>query len=1448
MKQQAVGIDVGSLFIKAVVIERDAELTGSSLLRVKASLYRPHHGNPHAMLKAVLEELGVSKARAALTGSAIDAIQGNIARVDLVQATIRAVREAIPHVRNIIDVGGSSLTMVNVDADGRFQGYATNSLCAAGTGSFLDEQAHRMGIDYEDMQRFSSVENPPTIATRCAVFAKSDLIHRQQEGYTKEQMWSGLCKGLTSTLLHTLLKGKPLHGTTVLVGGVALNAEVLRWLRAMAGAPVETFEQAHVASALGAALIALDDELQVCDLEAFARDLEAQRVAMAGYSQGHATRRPPLQLVKTKYPSFEVAEVYCYRPATGEHISAATAPDTNDIEVRISSWEEGEAQRVYLGIDIGSTSTKAVIIDEKGKVVADLYGRTLGDPVGATKKLFKALVDLANYRQAGLTILGCGTTGSGRKLVGEVVGADAIINEISAHVAGAMSVDPTIDTIFEIGGQDSKYMRTMNGRIVDAAMNYVCAAGTGSFVEEQAKKLGFPLDAVGEVVMGIAPPPTSDRCTVFMEQDVHALIRKGYSPAEAMAGVMFSVVQNYLTKVVGNRKVSKEKVFFQGATARNRGLVAAFENHLGVEVVVSPYCHVMGALGVALLARDALEGRATRFKGLDLYKREVQLRKEVCKLCNNYCPITFATVEGDYTTASFGYLCGRDPEVKKQRLAPEFELFRLRDKFMREAGKGPEPRPNAPVVGIPRALSSWTFLPLWRRFFAELGVRTVTSKETSDATKHAGTEICGAEFCFPAKLAHGHVAELVRREGVDFIFVPHMISVERNQHASNSHFCPYVQSLPSYVRSALQLNGIDSVRFLTPVVDFRQSEWRMVEELYAALGKPLGKTRKEIRAAWRAARAAQEDFHRRCVAAGEKKIAELREQGKIGIVALGRPYNTFDMGANLGLPQKIADHGYTMIPIDFLEFRPEDLGPQFRNTYWHYGQRILSVARRVAKDPNLFAIYFTNFNCGPDSFLFTYAQHLMGEKPILILELDEHGGDAGYMTRVEAFLDVLKSKTTRSVQPPHRVPEVVDFKSRILWIPPMHPLGTPLFAAAMRSRGYDARPMPLEDRRTFELGRQLTRGTECLPTSVTIGGFIRAVREHGGDPSRHALFMPTAEGPCRFGQYATLHRMILDREGWRHTAILSPASFNAYQGLEQELRRDLWKAMLAGDILFKAGCKVRPYEREPGSTDKAIAQALDILIRAVEERRDLRPVIRHVIGMIARVPQDRSVRKPLVGIVGEIYVRCNLFSNEEVCRAIEEAGGEAWLAPISEWILYTTWTQKHQAFRGVAHFPNPIEIAVSLLKNRFIVGEEHEYYDYAGELLADRREPDMDDIVREGRRFLPPAFEGEAIITLGRAVMFARQGADMVVNCAPFGCMPGTITTSIFQQIQEQERVPIVSMFYDGGGDLNRRVRVFLANLAHSKRKPHPLVSLPGARPVLPEEGPRPTATDAQQV
>ncbi len=609
-----IGIDIGALFLKAVRIDEEGSLLNS--------YYQPHRGDPSKILEQAFSKLDVSADDSiGITGSGAGLFADTLGVKlrDMTRCQITGIKKQQPQARNIIDIGGGSVTLVQLDKQGNFHGYSTNSLCAAGTGSFLDEQAERLGVSYDDMKDFGFVEEPPSIATRCAVFAKSDLIHRQQEGYSKAEMWSGLCRGMTKTLLGTLLNGKPLDAATAVIGGVAQNRQVLRWLNEACPDLLSVPSDPHLSAAIGAAWLAENPVHPV------PRPIPVQHV----HSEERGTHKWPLSLEKSDYPSFEASEFYV---------------DADENEVRILAWPAGKIVKGWLGIDIGSTSTKLALIDDQDRVILDIYRKTGGDPLTATKLLFRSMRSLAENKGIEYEILGVGTTGSGRKMVGKVIGADAIINEISAHVAGAAKVDPSIDTIFEIGGQDSKYMHVVNGHIRDANMNYVCAAGTGSFVEEQAKKLGYPVSKIGPAVLNINPPRTSDRCTVFMEQDVAKLVQSGISPEEALAGVMVSVVKNYLNKVVGNRYHSREKIFFQGATARNQGLVAAFERLMGCKMVVSPYCHVMGSYGVAILTRAAMAEQSTTssaFLGLDLDKRSITIRKDTCELCQNKCSISF---------------------------------------------------------------------------------------------------------------------------------------------------------------------------------------------------------------------------------------------------------------------------------------------------------------------------------------------------------------------------------------------------------------------------------------------------------------------------------------------------------------------------------------------------------------------------------------------------------------------------------------------------------------------------------------------------------------------------------------------------------------------------------------------------------------------------------------
>jgi predicted CoA-substrate-specific enzyme activase len=1314
----------------------------------------------------------------------------------------------------IIDIGASSLSLYTVK-NGNVIDIARNTLCAAGTGLFLEEQAQRLNIELEELGTLD-IPDPPLIASRCTVFAKSDLIHHQQEGRSKDEMWAGLCRSLVVSAVNTLFRGAELKGKIMICGGVSLNQEVIRWFHTLypevewVNAPIE-FSEAIIA--MGASM-------------APGKPKSILKVDSIG-SKKIFKRMPPLKLIRSNYPQM-------HEPVIDNHQN----------EIRIHT-DLDRIDEVILGMDIGSTSTKLAVIGVQNRApILDIYGKTAGDPVGAAKSVFASLYDILDkhLNDKRMHVVAFGTTGSGRKLVGEIFGADLIVNEISAHGTGTAHFYPDVETIFEIGGQDAKYISLQNGYVEDVNMNYVCAAGTGSFVEEQARKLGFQVNEIGELTANIAPPVTSDRCTVFMEQDLRALLKEGFSKEEALASVLYSIIQNYLNRVVGSRKVSDKKIFFQGATARNKGLVAAIENLMEVEVTVSPYCHVMGAFGAAIRAHDYMlrsnkqQPLVSCFVGTKAVDLEIASRVELCKLCRNFCRINFISrlsdshIKDNMTEFSWGYQCGRDPEEKKRKEIPQFSLFKEREKVFRVTNQLPllnksETKSKGTITLI-HALTNHTFLPLWLTFFNGLGYKVAVSGQTDSKVKTHATKIATGDFCFPVKVALGHIVKALENKDVSkqthsmdnnsHFFLPFMIADKPKLDTAHSFFCPYVESSASIVKSMLNRNGIPTDGLLAPVVDLRDSIKDIAERIFTALKERLPVKKKEVINSFSNAYKHWQQNVEFLEHLGSQVLEDAIKTGEPVFLMVGRPYNLHDKGVNLGIPEKIAAKGYRVIPIDMLTLDNSVLSDgNYHNIFWQYGQRIISSIKIAGKYNNVFPIYLSNFNCGPDSFLLTFAESELKRKPMLILELDEHDSDGGYLTRIEAYLDVVSGYMRETTQVQGKgLPDIYTAKRKIdmkgkIWIPPLHIIGGRLYSAAFRRYGFDSQALEQEDKEALVLGKKHLRGGECLPMTLTLGAFLKTVK-HKSKNERHILFMPTTEGPCRFGQYNLLDRIVFDRLGLENVDVLSPSSINSYQGLPNGLRRQLMHATITSDILFKMLTKVRPYERNKGDADECFEKATRRMEEVLEHGTKPLNVIRDIASQFAAIPIFKE-KKPLVGIVGEIYVRCNASANGDLVDMIETNGGEAWLAPVHEWLLYVAYMQ---SFAARNKHQNLLKRSEAFLSNFYFFKTEKNYYDAAHEVLFDREEPHIKEVVQAGAQYLPQEFEGEAILTVGRAIQFAQMGADLVVNAAPFGCMPGTLSSSILLEIKEKFKIPFISLFYDGDIDVNDKVASLLKTIS----------------------------------
>lgn len=1365
------GIDAGSSYIKFW----HEDESGS----VIDTLFLHHKGAP---LKSALSGLvGLRERPKVICVSGLgDMDDATAIPADGLLAEVASIKESYPQ-RAMLVFGAQTVEFVRFDDKGCILEYHTNASCAAGTGSFLDEQASRLGLDLSRVGSIPILEDAPLVATRCAVFAKTDLIHLQQEGYSAEAMYNGLCRGLVISSLKSVFGGRLPDGDGIVAtGGLLANPHFRHFLSRMCPRITVAHNPAFT-RARGLCLLARRTALAP---SAFHRSAPPRRTVV-GADQG--TR--PLVLEKSSFPGREIAR----------------KTDFHGNEVWHELKGRGELA-CSLGIDIGSTSTKAVLVDGSGRIVLDIYTRTLGNPLEATRRIFAGILDAASGARCSLRISSCATTGSGRKLVGIVVGADLIVNEISAHAKGALSLDPNVRTIFEIGGQDAKFIRLENGRIVDVNMNYVCAAGTGSFVEEQAKTLGMELDEIGDVVMGVTPLPNSDRCTVFMNQEITRQLASGMPRERIMAGVLVAVFRNYITKVVGTRPYARDSIVFQGATARNKGLVAALEQLTGARVLVSPFCHVMGAYGAALLAQEKRKPSSS-FKGFTIGVATV--RESTCRGCENACRITHVESGGGKT--SWGHLCGKEVgDTSRGRRENAFvaERNRIAQRYASPYLTGKRPAVKMPALGLNDEFAPYVGEVL-NVYGLDLEVVRPSRAEVASELASFGT----GDFCYPVKVAMASARAIQRKSPSSLVCMPHLIQDNKNPSIHpRSLYCPFISALPCFVRPEEKARSV-----IAPVIDLNSSIEKQAASIQLGLAE-AGLFSTETRLVREAVRRGIElvEAYRQELARRLCTLLEERDEGRGVIVLFGRPYNLYHPVLNLGIPELVESLGYTVVTLDAV---PDDVGASevctmFPDVYWAQGLKILRKAISVRRRAHWFPLLITNFSCGPDSFLLTYFEEICRGKPYLILELDEHGSATGYQTRIEAFFDMIEQHRPGLDQGPpsigrrrirYRLNDVPA--GATLWIPQIHPYTPQLWSAVLASTGIDARPLGHETAAECTYGRSLCRGSECLPAAVTTGRFISEIESSQPEGKLHCLFMPRAEGPCRFGQYATLQSLVIERKGINGALIFSPTSEDGYAFLDRSTELAVWEALCLGDALYKLRCRIVPYHDRPEEAQTLIDEALAEICDAIRRGKDWKDTARALGGALGAHTCIERPGKPLVGIVGEIFVRMNLFSNQDVVKVVEKYGGEAWLSPMSEWVHYV-WrllSLKSSFFKGL----------LRRLKARYLHHVEQSVMGLFSPVLDDRHEPPIDEVLDKGKSFIPVAFEGESILTLGRAMLFAEGGARLIVNCSPFGCMPGRITSYLFQTFAQSFRVPVVNVFFDGTGEAAEQVGVYLRSLTH---------------------------------
>ena len=990
MKDLFFGIDIGSTTVKVVVVGRSRALLTQRYLRSQ--------GRPRQTLLATMEELyqTFDPARIAgvgLTGSGGEAIAQLIGgqHVNELIAQTRAVGQFYPQARTVIEIGGQDSKFLSLDWDAKsgkmvLADFAMNSLCAAGTGSFLDQQAERLGIsiDAEFAALALQSTSPARIAGRCTVFAKSDMIHLQQKGTPLPDILAGLCLAMTRNFKSVIGKGKTFTPPILFQGGVAYNQGVVRAFETvleLEPGQLIVPDNHWLMAALGTAFITIDEE-QAGKIPAF-RGLTALEDHIRSGQNGQKSM-PPLHGIELQPVGFTVPQ----RPK-----SETPLP-------------------VYLGIDVGSISTNVVLVDEQAQVVARRYLHTAGKPLEAVRQ---ALQEIGQEVGEQVEVLGVGTTGSGRYLTAHFAGGDVIRNEITAQARAATAIDPTVDTVFEIGGQDSKFISIDHGAVVNFAMNSACAAGTGSFLQEQADKLNIDIkdDFSRLALEADCPTCLGERCTVFMESDLVHHQQKGAQVDALTAGLAYSIAQNYLNRVVDGRTVGKN-IFFQGGVAWNQSVVAAFQQLTGRKITVPPHHDVTGAIGAAILAMESMAERqrtglcqSTRFKGFDLTDRHYKSKVFECKACANLCEVNKVTINGA-PPVFYGARCDRFEEAgRSQNRAnngmPDF--FAERNALLMGDYAAPNGRRNGRMrLAVPRALTFYDLFPYWRTFFKTLNIELILSEATNPTTIKHTSEFAAAETCFPAKLVYGHVIDLLDKEA-DFMFLPSMINREDIAAGQTENsYCPFIPATSHLVTAHIDLDAYGHRALKFPL----HMLWDKAKvKEFDFLARQLNVPRKRLRKAVTAAEGVLQEFQESIRERGRAALDSLSGD-EMAVVIVGRPYNACDSGTCQDLPFKLRKLGVLPIPMDYLPLDTVDVSECFPNMFWRSGQDILAAATLIRNDSRLQAIYLTNFNCGPDSFIISFFRQIMGDKPFLELEIDGHTADAGIITRCEAFLESLK--------------------------------------------------------------------------------------------------------------------------------------------------------------------------------------------------------------------------------------------------------------------------------------------------------------------------------------------------------------------------------------------------------------------------------------------------------
>ena len=1073
-------------------------------------------------------------------------------------------------------------------------------------------------------------------------------------------------------------------------------------------------------------------------------------------------------------------------------------------EAKISKAENGDV--CILGLDVGSTTTKAVLINEKTRqIVASFYGRTNGNPIEASKECYKAISE--QIKGIDLKIIGLGVTGSGRQIAALHALSEFVVNEIIAHATAATYFDQDVDTIFEIGGQDAKYTYLTSGVPSDYAMNEACSAGTGSFLEESAKEsLNVETVDIGDLALqGKTPPNFTDQCAAFISSDIKLASQEGIERNDILAGLVYSICMNYMNRVKESRPVGK-KIFMQGGVCYNKAIPIAMASLIKTQIIVPPSPGLMGAFGVALEVKKQIDLGLVKPADVnldELAKREAKkVGSFICsggkEKCDRKCEISKIEIAGQMHP--FGGACDRYYNLRFQKTvdASEFDYVAIRERLLFEKYIPTVGTKSRGKIGIMRSFLTHAMFVLYANFFSDLGFEVVLSDVDQE-----GINRIEAAFCLPAEISHGSFLNLIKKD-IDYIFLPHIMEIPVENVETYSRACVFVQGEPYYLKTTFRKEIEESkVKIISPILRMNKSYKQAMDNFINELSK-LGISKNLVEDSYINACKKQKEFEAELLVYGKQALDYLdKNKEAFGIVLVGRPYNAFASDVNMGIPHKVATRGILIIPFDML---PLDSKVD-KKIYWAMGQKIMKAAQFIKEKENLFGFYITNFSCGPDSFILGYFRNLMGMKPSLTLELDQHTADAGIDTRIEAALSIMKAYKTELNSPMKALDSkykkatvIYDKKPRIIAsdgveyslkdpkveviFPSMGKYSTQATAAAFRSFGINAKALPIPDKDVLLKGKKNALCKECLPYLLTTGSFLNYIEKKETD-NVTLFFMATGSGPCRLGQYAKALGDVIVKNKLENVAVFTLTDENAYAGLGNKILLRGWQAILVADILNEIKSMLKVVAVDPIQAMADLENYWENLIMPYFEGQSMdnkiSSVLEKVSKLLSQIPLKQNPKDvPIISLIGEIYVRNEEFSRKDVTSYLESHGFMVKVAPISEYICYSNYVINKKLTGGDYSYFQRIKTKISsLIQTKW---ERKIKSIFAKSNLYKFEMIDVEKTLKACEHLINLKLEGEAVLTVGLALREILNHSCGVVSIGPFGCMPSRVAESVLRR------------------------------------------------------------------